>query len=99
MILCIGQVLDEGRLEELRQRLAARAFVDGAATAGWHAKLVQHNRQAEGGPETQALQAEVPRRWPGTSCSSSPADPAGCGRSCSAAMSPGWSMAATSTMR
>ncbi len=59
MILCIGQVLDEGRLAELRQRLAARAFVDGTATAGWHAKLVKHNRQAEGGPETQALQAEV----------------------------------------
>jgi PKHD-type hydroxylase len=59
MILCIGQVLDEGRLVELRQRLAARAFVDGTATAGWHAKLVKHNRQAEAGPETQALQAEV----------------------------------------
>ena len=47
MILCVGEMLDEGRLAELRQRLAARTFVDGAATAGWHAKLVAQEIKQE----------------------------------------------------
>ena len=59
MILCIGQVLDEDRLSKLRRRLAAQAFVDGATTAGWHARLVKRNRQASAGPDTRALQAEL----------------------------------------
>ncbi len=59
MILCLGGVLDEPQIAGLRQRLAAHAFVDGAATAGWHAKLVKRNRQAVAGPETRALQGEL----------------------------------------
>ena len=59
MILCIGAVLDETQIAGLRRRLEGQAFIDGAATAGWHAKLVKHNRQAGAGPETGVLQAEV----------------------------------------
>ena len=59
MILCIAAVLDETRVAGLQRRLEAQEFVDGAGTAGWHAKLVKRNRQAGAGPERRALQAEV----------------------------------------
>ena len=59
MLLGVGAVLDETQIAGLRHRLEGQAFVNGAATAGWHAKLVKHNRQAGAGPETRELQAEV----------------------------------------
>ena len=59
MILCIGEVLAADRLAAFRERLTGLSFVDGAATAGWHARLVKRNRQAPSGGETKELQAEL----------------------------------------
>ncbi|WP_424814103.1 Fe2+-dependent dioxygenase [Roseococcus sp. YIM B11640] len=46
MILCLSQVLDAALRARLDALLEDAAFEDGAATAGWHARLVKANRQA-----------------------------------------------------
>ncbi|HEU4621584.1 MAG TPA: Fe2+-dependent dioxygenase [Burkholderiaceae bacterium] len=54
MILCLKQVLSLEELTLVRQALARAQFVDGRATAGWHAKMVKNNQQAErGDPQVQ----------------------------------------------
>lgn len=47
MILCIGNVLTQEELDTVVAKLERAEFVDGQATAGWHAKLVKHNTQAQ----------------------------------------------------
>ena len=47
MILCIGDVVSAAQLEKLRQGLQQTQFRDGRETAGWHAKLVKNNEQAD----------------------------------------------------
>ena len=47
MMLCIADVLDAEACAMVRERLDAASFVDGKATAGWHARLVKDNRQAD----------------------------------------------------
>lgn len=47
MILCIGNVLTQQELDTVVAKLEMAEFVDGQATAGWHAKLVKHNTQAQ----------------------------------------------------
>jgi PKHD-type hydroxylase len=47
MILCIGNVLTPDELKTIGSALDATEFVDGKATAGWHAKLVKQNMQAK----------------------------------------------------
>ncbi|WAL62103.1 Fe2+-dependent dioxygenase [Thermocoleostomius sinensis] len=47
MILCIGNVLTPDELKTIGSALNATEFVDGQATAGWHAKLVKQNLQAK----------------------------------------------------
>jgi PKHD-type hydroxylase len=42
----IADVLDAAEVSAARDTLANVAFVDGRATAGWHAKLVKNNLQA-----------------------------------------------------
>lgn len=49
MILCIADVLAPEAVARLRARLAEARFVDGRATAGWHARMVKHNRQVDAG--------------------------------------------------
>jgi PKHD-type hydroxylase len=49
LILCIADVLGTDDLRECAEVLAAARFVDGRATAGWHARLVKHNLQADRG--------------------------------------------------
>lgn len=56
MIICISRVLDPAALGKVRAFLDAARFVDGRATAGWHARLVKENRQAETG-DPAALRA------------------------------------------
>ena len=56
MIICLAGVLSERELEHLGESLARLEFVDGAATAGWHARQVKRNRQLRSGPGTGALQ-------------------------------------------
>jgi len=64
MILCLANVLDRRALGAVRAGLDAAAFADGRRTAGWSARLVKDNRQAEAdaaarlGPEVvRALEA------------------------------------------
>lgn len=45
MILCIGNILTPEELELIVTKVKAADFVDGQATAGWHARLVKHNTQ------------------------------------------------------
>lgn len=47
MILPIADILSAADLGELNRRLDAARWVDGAATAGWHARLVKRNRQVD----------------------------------------------------
>jgi PKHD-type hydroxylase len=49
MIVCIANVLDSGQLQEVRALLGEGAYVDGRQTAGWHARLVKHNKQLAAG--------------------------------------------------
>ncbi|MFM7427496.1 MAG: Fe2+-dependent dioxygenase [Elainella sp.] len=49
MILCIADLLTPTELDWLTAQLATAAFIDGKATAGWHARLVKHNTQLEPG--------------------------------------------------
>jgi PKHD-type hydroxylase len=46
MILCIQSILTPAVLAEFRAALPRLSWVDGAGTAGWHAKLVKKNLQA-----------------------------------------------------
>jgi PKHD-type hydroxylase len=48
VILCIADLVDGQTLDTLRRGLAAVPFRDGRETAGWHARLVKSNQQADG---------------------------------------------------
>lgn len=65
MILCLSQILNAERLARIGALLEGAAFEDGAATAGWHARLVKANRQAAArhpaAREAAALVAEALR--------------------------------------
>ncbi|NER80569.1 MAG: Fe2+-dependent dioxygenase [Leptolyngbya sp. SIO1D8] len=45
MILCIGNVLTPDELKLITAKLRETEFIDGKATAGWHARLVKNNTQ------------------------------------------------------
>ena len=49
MFTVIADVIDSAEAEAVRGVLETAAFVDGRATAGWHAKLVKNNLQAGAG--------------------------------------------------
>lgn len=60
MILCIGDVLSEEAVARIRQQLDHVSFHDGRETAGWHARTVKRNEQADGRDErVTALRREV----------------------------------------
>lgn len=59
MMLCIGDVLDREQVAELRADIDTLAFVDGRATAGWAARLVKNNEQAEAGAQLDALRKRI----------------------------------------
>lgn len=60
MIVCIADLLSAERVEGLRAELARTTFVDGRATAGWHAQPIKRNRQADSGaPRVRRLEGEV----------------------------------------
>lgn len=54
MRLSIAEVLSAEECRRLRERLDASAFVDGRRTAGWHARLVKNNLQADRADRTAA---------------------------------------------
>lgn len=51
MLVCIPDVIDAELVALAGARLAAAAFVDGKATAGWHARLVKDNLQTARGDD------------------------------------------------
>lgn len=56
MLMVVGNVLAPEQIAPLRERILALKYVDGTLTAGWHAKLVKNNRQADRAqPEFAAL--------------------------------------------
>lgn len=55
MILCIGNILNLTELETTIAKLETAEFVDGKATAGWHARLVKHNTQLPQGSPALAI--------------------------------------------
>ena len=50
MSMVIAGVLDDGQAGDLRDLLTGAGFFDGRSTAGWSARLVKHNEQAEPDP-------------------------------------------------
>lgn len=61
MIVCIAGVVPPEQLREVRGLLAQGTYVDGRQTAGWHARLVKHNRQ-HAGDEAAARAGEIVRK-------------------------------------
>lgn len=60
MIVCIGDVLSAEALARVRQGLETAAFRDGRETAGWHARTVKRNEQADSrDPHVVELRREV----------------------------------------
>jgi len=60
VILCIADMLTSDLLIEVKALFARSQFVDGAQTAGWHARQVKHNLQiAANQPQAQALQQKI----------------------------------------
>lgn len=59
MHLHIGKLLDPSKLQLLRALIETIQFTSGESTAGWHAKLVKHNRQAIPSPELVKAQGIV----------------------------------------
>src|SRR5262245_18443600 len=47
----ISGILDRDEIVRARETLAENEFVDGRATAGWHARLVKNNLQATAGDQ------------------------------------------------
>lgn len=63
MRLAIARLFTPEECRKLRERLASVPFEDGRATAGWHARLVKHNLQAERADrEATAIREEIEAR-------------------------------------
>lgn len=62
MILCIGDVLKNEDLDEICSKLESLNFVDGRATAGWSARLVKDNEQAEAGEPLETVRSRIAAR-------------------------------------
>jgi PKHD-type hydroxylase len=56
MLVHIANVLDAATLEEVTAAIRTLEFEDGAATAGWHARVVKNNRQAKPSRELARVQ-------------------------------------------
>jgi PKHD-type hydroxylase len=61
MILCVGEVLSAGQLQEILAALRSAAFRPGAETAGWAAREVKHNLQLDAGTPTYAHVSSIAR--------------------------------------
>jgi len=62
MILAIADVLSAADVAEVSAGLASATFVDGRTTAGWAARLVKANLQAERGPGLERVSRLVEAR-------------------------------------
>lgn len=59
MIICIKSVLPQSDLDALRKMVECAEFVEGKATAGWHAKAVKNNLQLASGQAATASANEI----------------------------------------
>src|SRR3954465_1220027 len=59
MYYVMSGVLDAREVADACEVLAGAEFVDGRATAGWHARLVKNNLQAAGGNQRVATLRET----------------------------------------
>jgi len=59
MILCIADILARDLIADLDATLETADFHDGRTTAGWHARLVKRNEQAESGEALRAAASAV----------------------------------------
>ncbi len=59
MYYVVSDVLDAAAVAAARETLAQATFVDGRATAGWHARLVKKNLQASAGDRAVAALRET----------------------------------------
>jgi PKHD-type hydroxylase len=60
MMLCIADVLDKEETAAIRSEVELLNFVDGRATAGWAARLVKDNEQADADDnQLKALRARI----------------------------------------
>src|SRR5688572_29808452 len=62
MILAIADVLSAADLGEAMAGLASATFIDGKATAGWAARLVKANLQADSGPRLEEISQLIETR-------------------------------------
>jgi PKHD-type hydroxylase len=63
MMLCIGDVFDKQETAAIRSEVEKLNFVDGRATAGWAARLVKDNEQADADDnQLKALRARIAER-------------------------------------
>jgi PKHD-type hydroxylase len=62
MMLCIGEVFDKQEAAAIRSEVEDLNFVDGRATAGWAARLVKDNEQADADDNQQALRTRIAER-------------------------------------
>ena len=63
MMLCIGDVLDKREAAAIRSEVENLPFVDGRATAGWAARLVKDNEQADADDnQLKALRSRIAER-------------------------------------
>jgi PKHD-type hydroxylase len=58
MLMCIADVLTADEVARMVAQLGKAQFVDGKLTAGWHAKLVKHNLQAQAGSSSVVPQLQ-----------------------------------------
>jgi PKHD-type hydroxylase len=59
VIVCLAEVLPAPEIARVVHALGRVEFGEGAATAGWHAREVKRNEQAQSGIETAELQRSV----------------------------------------
>jgi len=59
MVICIGEILKSADLNWINSQVEQLTFVDGRTTAGWAARLVKDNEQAEPDDRLVALRQRI----------------------------------------
>src|SRR5262249_52553720 len=63
MMLCIGDVFDQAEAAALRFEVERLRFADGRETAGWAARLVKNNEQADADDDQlESLRSRIAER-------------------------------------
>ncbi|MFL4982310.1 MAG: Fe2+-dependent dioxygenase [Xanthobacteraceae bacterium] len=62
MVICIGKILNSDDLAEVCAEIEKLRFVDGRRTAGWAARLVKDNEQAEGDARLESVRRRIEER-------------------------------------